>query len=151
MNEEFNSMKRTELLSDPVQIPVNGGVIGTKWVFKRKWNLEVGVEQFRARLVAKGFSQIFGLDYFGTYAPVARLGTLRIVYALAVLMCLTLASLDVEAAFLNAPLDEKLYIRAPPGTDQLPEGHVYRLKKSLYGLKQSPKQWNELLRLFLIN
>ena len=151
MNEEFDSMKRTELLSDPVRLPVNGRVIGTKWVFKRKRNLEGGVERFRARLVAKGFSQIFGLDYFGTYAPVARLGTLRILYALAVLMCLTLASLDVEAAFMNANLDEELYIRAPPGTDQLPEGHVYRLKKSLYGLKQSPKQWNDLLRRFLIN
>ena len=118
MNEEFDSMKRTELLSDPVRLPVNGRVIGTKWVFKRKRNLEGGVERFRARLVAKGFSQIFGLDYFGTYAPVASLGTLRILYALAVLMCLTLASLDVEAAFMNANLDEELYIRAPPGTDQ---------------------------------
>ena len=149
MKVEFDSMKRTDLLSDPVQLPGNGRCIGTKWVFKKKRNLDGHVERFRARLVAKGFAQIFGLDYFGTYAPVARLGTLRIVYALAVLMCLTLASLDVEAAFMNAPLDEELYIRAPPGTDQLPEGYVYRLKKSLYGLKQSPKQWNDMLVRFL--
>ena len=60
----------------------------------------------------------------------ARLGTLRILYVLKVLMCLTLASLDVEAAFMNAPLNEELYIRAPPGTDQLPDGCVYRLKKT---------------------
>ena len=59
-----------------------------------------------ARLMAKGFAQIFGLGYFGMYVRVARLGTLRIVHALAILMCLTLASLDVEAAFINAPLDE---------------------------------------------
>ena len=149
MKVEFDSMKRTDILSDPVRLPENGRCIGTKWVFKKKRNLDGHVERFRARLVAKGFAQIFGLDYFGTYAPVARLGTLRIVYALAVLMCLTLASLDVEAAFMNAPLDEELYIRAPPGTDSLPDGYVYRLKKSLYGLKQSPKQWNDMLKRFL--
>ena len=52
---------------------------------------------------------------------------------------------------MNAKLDEELYIRAPTGTDALPEGHVYRLKKRLYGLKQSPRQWNELLRRFLVD
>ena len=62
------------------------------------------------------------------------------VYALAVFMCLTLDSLDVEAAFMNALLYEELYIRAPPGTEELPEGYMYRLKKSHYGLKLSPKQ-----------
>ena len=60
--------------------------------------------------MAKGFAQVLGLDYSGTYAPVARLVTFRIVYALAVLRCLTLASLDVEDSFMNAPLDEELYI-----------------------------------------
>ena len=72
MNEEVSSMKRTDLLSEPVPLPPGGRVIGTKWVFKRKRNLEGWVERFRARLVALGFAQIFGLDYFGTYAPVAR-------------------------------------------------------------------------------
>ena len=129
-------MKRTELLSDPVQLPVNGRVIRTKWVFKRKRNLEGGVERVSATLVAKGFSQFFGLDYFGTYAPVARFGALRMLYALAVLMCLTLASLDVEDTLTNDTLDEGLYIRAPFKTDQLLESLVYRLKKLLYGLKQ---------------
>ena len=78
INKEFNSMKRTELLNDPVRLPVDGRVIGTKWVFKRKKNLEGGVERYWARLVLKGFFQIIGLDYFGTYAPEARLGVLRI-------------------------------------------------------------------------
>ena len=90
------------------------------------------MEQFRARLVAKSFSQIFALDYFGKYAPVARLDTLRILYELADLMCLTLALEDVEAAILNATLDQGLCIRVPPGTDRLPEGHVYRLKKPIW-------------------
>ena len=110
MIEEINSIKRTDFLSDLVRLLVNGRVIGTMWVFKHKRNLEGGVERFRARVVAKGFSQIFGLGYFDTYTPVAQLGTLPIVYDLAVLMCLTLALLDGEAAFLNATLDEELYI-----------------------------------------
>ena len=148
-NEEFASMKRCYLLSDPVILPANGRVVGTKWVFKRKRNLAGLIERFRARLVAKGFMQVFGLDYFGTYAPVARLATLRLVYALSVLLDLKLASLDVEAAFMNADLQEEIYIHAPPGTESLPRGHVYRLKKSLYGLKQSPKEWNILLTTFL--
>ena len=77
MNKAFDSMKRTELLSDRVGLPVYGRVIGTKWVFKRKRNLKDGVERSQPRLVAKGFSHIFELDYFGTYGLVARLGTLR--------------------------------------------------------------------------
>ena len=113
MNKEFNSMKQTDLISDPVRLPVNGRVIGTKWVFKRKRDVEGGGERFWARLKAKCFSQIFRLDYFDTYVPVAWFGILRIAYALAVLMFLTLASLNIEAAFLNVTLDEELYIRAP--------------------------------------
>ena len=138
MNEEFSSMKRLDVISYPMKLPPNGRVLGTKWMFKRKRNLQGLVERFRARLVAKGFMQVFGLDYFGTYAPVARLATLRLVYALCVSLDMKLASLDVEAAFMNAHLKEEMYINAPPGTPTLPKGYVYRLRRSLYGLKQSP-------------
>jgi hypothetical protein len=150
IEEEFGSMKRCDLLSDPVRLPSNGRIVGTKWVFKRKRNMQGLVERFRARLVAKGFMQVFGLDYFGTYAPVARLATLRMVYALAVSLQLDMASLDVEAAFMNAPLKEEMFINAPPGTPPLPKGFVYRLKKSLYGLKQSPREWNTMLTEFMV-
>ena len=94
-DDKFASIKRTELLSDPVHLPVDGRVIRTKCVFKRYKNLKGDVKRYRARLV-------FGLDFFGSYAPVARLGTLRIVYALAGFKYLTLASVDVKAAFLYA-------------------------------------------------
>ena len=148
--EEFNSMFRCGTFSNPLDLPSYGRVVGTKWVFKRKRNLLGEVERFRARLVAKGFMQVYGLDYFGTYAPVARLATLRIVYAISVSLALKLASLDVEAAFMNAELKEELYINAPPGTAPLPKGTVYRLKRSLYGLKQSPKEWNTMLVSFMV-
>ena len=78
--------------------------------------------------MGKSFAQIFWVDNFGTYTSVARLSTLRIVYRLAVLICLKLALLDVKASLKNAQLDDEFYIRGPPETDQLPEGFVYRLK-----------------------
>jgi len=107
--------------------------------------------KYRARLVAKGFQQTFGLDYFDTYSPVARLSSLRLLYALSVELNLQLAAMDVDAAFLNADLSEDIYIKAPPGQPALPKGHVYKLLKSLYGLKQSPKSWNDTLNTFLIS
>ena len=79
--------------------------------------------------------QVFGLDYFGTYAPVARLATLRMVYALAVLLQLDMTSIDVEAAFMNAELKEELCINVPRGTEQLLKGFFFRLNRSVYSLK----------------
>ena len=70
MGKEFASMKRTELLRHAVALPVYGRVIGFKWVFKRTMNVEGDVERYRAGLVAKRFTQVFGLDYLATYAPV---------------------------------------------------------------------------------
>jgi hypothetical protein len=90
------------------------------------------------------------LDYFDTYSPVARLSSLRLLYAISVELGLELAAMDVDAAFLNAELNEDIYIKAPPGQPPLPNGYVYKLKKSLYGLKQSPKSWNDTLNDFLI-
>ena len=65
-------------------------------------------------------------------------------------LALTLASLDAEAAFMNAELKEESHINAPPGTSPLPKGTVYRLKRSLYGLKQSPKEWSTMLVSFMV-
>ena len=149
--QEIDSLTRLQVLSKPLCLPDGARVVKTKWVYKRKRNADGTVERLRARLVAKGFSQVFGEDYFDTYAPVARLTTLRLVYAMTVVMDLSLAGMDVDAAFLNADLQEDLYIKAPVGTKPLPQGHVYKLLKALYGLKQSPKEWNVMLNDFLIN
>eukprot|EP01031_Cornospumella_fuschlensis_P026641 gene26641-32192_t len=142
---EIDSLSRLHVLSKPLPLPDGARVVKTKWVYKRKRAADGTVERHRARLVAKGFSQVFGEDFFDTYAPVARLTTLRLVYALTVAMDLRLAGMDVDAAFLNAELQEDLYIKAPVGTKPLPQGHVYKLLKALYGLKQSPKEWNDKL------
>ena len=117
MNVEFDFMKKTDLLSDPVQILVNGIVIGTKWVYKRKRNPDGAVERLRALLLVYGSRKSLDYTIFKTYAQVARLSNLRMVCTMAVLLCLSLASLDLEAAFIKALLYEELYIRAPPGTE----------------------------------
>ena len=121
-------------------------MIDTKCVFNSKRNGEDCVERFSGRLPGKGFARIFGLDVIGTYTSVAWLGTPRILYALVVLMYLMLGSLDVEAALMNTLLDEELCTLAPPGTEQLPEGPVYRLLMSFYGLNKSPRRWNDFVK-----
>ncbi|KAH9768292.1 Integrase catalytic domain-containing protein [Citrus sinensis] len=97
-----------------------------------------------ARLVAKGFKQRNGIDYFDTYAPVARLTSIRVLFAIASLNNLYVHKMDVKTAFLNGDLDEEIYMEQPEGF-VLPgnEKKVCKLVKSLYGLKQAPKQWHE--------
>ena len=147
---ELESLIRLNVLKES-DLPNGKRVIRTKWVYKKKRDKHGKVERYRARLVAKGFSQLFGIDYFDTYAPVARLTTLRIVYALTVMLGLRLDGSDVDAAFMNADLKEEIYVGSPVGLPPLPAGRVYKLEKALYGLKQSPKEWNELLDSFLIS
>jgi hypothetical protein len=109
------------------------------------------VEKFKARLVAKGFKQKEGLDYFDTYAPVARIATIRTLIALASIYNFEIHQMDVKTAFLNGELEEEIYMHQPEGF-VMPnhERKVCKLIKSLYGLKQAPKQWHKnLIKLWL--
>lgn len=83
-----------------------------------------------------------GIDYFETYSPVARLATIRTLLAVGTQLGLKFYHMDVTTAFLHGNLDEEVYLKAPDGIT-IPEGTVLLLKKSLYGLKQSPKMWNK--------
>jgi len=109
------------------------------------------VEKFKARLATKGFHQIFGQDCKETFSPVARLTTIRLLYSISVLLNLRVTQLDVETAFVNAelPEGEQVYIEPPPLMN-LQKGKCYRLKRSLYGLKQSPRLWNNTINKFLL-
>ena len=106
----------------------------------------------KARLVAQGFSQIEGIDYGETYAPVARLESIRILLAYASHHNFKLQQMDVKSAFLNGPLKELVYVKQPPGFED-PDfpNHVYKLDKALYGLKQAPRAWYEHLRELLFD
>uniref|UniRef100_H3G5I6 Reverse transcriptase Ty1/copia-type domain-containing protein n=1 Tax=Phytophthora ramorum TaxID=164328 RepID=H3G5I6_PHYRM len=109
------------------------------------------IERFKARLVAKGFSQKYGIDYDETFAPVAKFTSIRIVLSLAAKYGLKLHQMDVKTAFLNGVLDEDIYMAQPDGyMDEDHPDHVCKLKRSLYGLKQSPRMWNQTIDDFML-
>ncbi|XP_070681771.1 uncharacterized mitochondrial protein AtMg00820-like [Malus domestica] len=119
-----------------VERPADKPVIGVKWVFKTKLNLDGTVQKHKARFVAKGYAQKPGIDYNETFAPVAWLDTIRTLIALATQKGWKLFQLDVKSAFLNGVLEEEVYTEQPEGFEVENASHkVYKLKKTLYGLK----------------
>jgi hypothetical protein len=100
----------------------------------------------KARLVAQGYSRVEGIDYGETFAPVARLESIRMLLAYASNHDFQLQQMDVKSAFLNGPLNELVYVKQPPGfEDSKFPNHVYKLEKALYSLKQAPRAWYEHL------
>ncbi|KAG8486045.1 hypothetical protein CXB51_019337 [Gossypium anomalum] len=126
-------------------------VIGVKWVYRAKQNTDGSLNKLKSRLVVKGFSQKYGLDYMETFALVARLDTIRLLVAIAAQMGWKIHQLDVKLAFLNGFLEEEIYVEQPEGF-KVPhkEDMVYRLKKALYGLKQAPRAWYSRIDSYLI-
>jgi hypothetical protein len=117
--------------------------VGYKWVFKLKLNPDNSIARYKARLVAKGYSQVPGQDFTETTSPVARLASYRAILSLAAKLNLEAHHLDIETAFLNGELDEEIYMKAPDGFAG--NNGVWKLMKSLYGLKQASYIWNKLL------
>ena len=101
--------------------------------------------------MAQGFFQVFGIDYTDTYSPVAKFVSIRILLAISVQLGLIIHTMDVDTAFLNATLEEDIWVQIPPGTN-LPDGDdgIYKLLKSLYGLKQASRCWNHLINGYLL-
>ena len=127
-----------------VDIPPGSKPIGCKWIFKRKLKADGSVDKYKAKLVAKGYRQKEGLDYFDTYSPVSRITSIRTLIAIASLNNMEIHQMDVKTAFLNGELDEEIYMEQPEGfVVQGQENKVCKLVKSLYGLKQALKQWHE--------
>ena len=134
-----------------VPLPRGRKAIGNRWVFRVKENQAGEIERFKARLVAKEFSQKHGIDYEETFASVAKFTSIRILLSLAAKHNLTLHQMDVKTAFLNGVLDEDIYMAQPEGfIDQGHPDFVCKLKRSLYGLKQSPRMWNKTIDEFMI-
>ncbi|KAM2638476.1 hypothetical protein EV1_022841 [Malus domestica] len=140
MNEEQDSIKKNEVW-ELVDLPNGRKPIGCKWVLRKKYKSDGTLDKFKARLVAKGYTQKPGIDFVDTYSPVAKFTSIRILMAIVARMDLELHQLDVKTAFLNGDLKEDIYMIQPEGYHV--KGHenkVYKLRKSLYGLKQSSRQ-----------
>ncbi|KAK1633022.1 hypothetical protein QYE76_007337 [Lolium multiflorum] len=152
MHEELNNFKRNKVWTLVKKPKECRNVIGTKWIFKNKQDEFGNVVRNKARLVAQGFSQVEGIDFGETYAPVARLESIRILLAYASHHNFKLQQMDVKSAFLNGPLHEEVYVKQPPGFEDLNfPNHVYKLDKALYGLKQAPRAWYEHLKELLVD
>jgi len=150
MKEELDQFERNQVWV-LTKRPKNCSIIGTKWVFRNKLNEDGKVIRNKARLVAQGYSQQEGIDYDETFAPVARLDSIRILLAYACFNKFKLFQMDVKSAFLNGFINEEVYVKQPPGFENpsCPD-YVFKLSKALYGLKQAPKAWYERLSSFLL-
>ena len=141
MVEEMYALKKNDTW-DLVVLPPGKKPVGCKWVFVVKQKMDGTVDRYKARLVAKGFTQTFGIDYQETFAPVAKLNTVRVLLSCAVNQGWDLQQLDVKNAFLHGELEEEVYMEIPPGFScDKTQGKVCKLKRALYGLKQSPRAW----------
>jgi len=126
------------------KLPEGRKAVPCKWVYRRKKNSDGSIARYKARLVAKGFSQIPGIDFTATYAPALRLESLRTIMAIAAKSDLETHHMDVKSAYLNGTLTEEIYMEQPPGFSNGTDD-VCRLHKSIYGLKQSGRIWNQRL------
>jgi hypothetical protein len=127
-------------------------VVSSKWLFKIKHVADGSIEKYKARFVARGFSQKEGIDYEETFAPVAKDSSIGTIIALATKIKWKLHQMDVKTTFLNGVIEEEVYIEKPQGFEvEDRKSHVCRLKKALYGLKQAPRAWYGRIDSFLMS
>jgi hypothetical protein len=125
--------------------------VGSKWLFKNKFNAQGKVEKYKARLVAKGYSRVEGIDFGEIFSPVAKLTSIRFILSIVVAFDLEVEQMDVKTTFLHGDLEEEIYMKQPEGfVVKGKKELVCKLKKSLYGLKQSPRMWYQKFDTYIL-
>ncbi|WRX24556.1 Reverse transcriptase [Theobroma cacao] len=150
MQEELDQFTKSHVWSLVLR-PSNHSIVGTKWVFRNKVDEHENVVRNKARVVAKGYNQVEGIDYDETFAPVAKIEAIRLLLAFVCFMNFKLFQMDVKSAFLDGLIQEEVYVEQPPGFEDFEKSnHVFKLHKALYGLKQALRAWYERLSKFLV-
>lgn len=151
MQSEINSLQRRGTWK-VVERPASVKPVDCRWVYKVKWSADRSEVKLKSRLVARGFSQEYGVNYFDTYAPVVKSSSVRLLFAVAVECGLKVQQIDVKNAYVNSVLEEEVYMEQPKGFEfQDKSKYVLKLQRSLYGLKQSGNEWNKCLNNVLTN
>jgi hypothetical protein len=141
MREELDLLKEKGTW-ELVQKPPNAVPLGNKWTYIKKRNKQGEINQYKAHLVVKGCGQRLGYDYIETFSPVVRLDTLRAILSLVPKYKLKVQQMDIKGAYLNGILQETVYMKQPEGCEDGTD-RVCHLIKTLYGLKQSGREWNK--------
>jgi len=148
-DEEYHALMENKTW-ELVDRPKERKVLSNKWVFRIKYQSDGSIDRFKGRLVVRGFEQVHGLDYNETFAPVVKFDTIRTLLAFAIQNDLLIHQMDVVTAFLNGVIDQEIFMEQPDGyVVHGQESKVCKLKRSLYGLKQSPRCWNQVFDTFL--
>jgi len=148
--KEINSINMKKVL-EPAHLPRGKRLLNTKWVYKIKYGAQGELSSYKVRLVACGYSKVFGIDFDETYSPVIRLTSMRLLFAISAQLGLKIHQMDVNTAFLHADISEEIYIRPPEGFPLTQGMNCFRLKKALYGLKQAPREWYNNMNGFLLS
>jgi hypothetical protein len=149
MVDEMASLHKNEAW-DLVELPARRKPIGNKWVFKKKTNVEGKVDKYKAQLVVKGYSQVPGIDFGDICSPVAKVTSIRLLLSVSAAFDFEVEQMDVKTTFLHGDLEDEIYMKQPEGFAVKGKKElVCKLKKSLYGLKQSPRMWYQKFDTFI--
>ena len=142
MNEEMEALQKNSTW-ELVPLPEGKKTVGCRWVYTVKLKADESIDRYKVRSVAKGYTQKYGVYYQETFAPVAKLNTIRILISVATNRGWPLNQFGIKNAFLNGDLEEEVYMEVPQGVKRCTSNRneICKLKKSLYGLKQSPRAW----------
>lgn len=164
MNDELEALEKNKTW-EVTDLPNSRKAIRCKWIYKTKFKADGSIDKYKARLVILGYKQTYGIDYVETFAPVAKMTTVRALLAVAVMKEWHVHQLDVSNAFLNGELEETVYMSMPRGYSsygsRIKLGYmetggaktklVCRLMKALYGLLQASRQWHHKLSVTLVS